>query len=184
VQDKESDSSVESTTENRIECWKDVVGGKSRGRVYGTADLAANIHDGVSSHTQPSTISRVILPTKEQFQEAERLREKVRQATQRATVADEKVAATSEGLIETNKKCAMMEEEMKLMKRQLALVLERQTTNSSTGTSHVHPYYDPLLDDQPIPWTWTSWGKSYYNFVLAKFQYLMQITTLLKLKFL
>jgi len=44
-----------------------------------------------------------------------------------------------------------MEEEMKLMKQQLALVLERQTADSSTGTSHVHPHYDPLLDDQPIP---------------------------------
>ena len=63
VRDKESDSFAESTMTTRIECWKDVVGGKSRGRVYGTADLAANIHDGVSSLTQPSTISRAILPT-------------------------------------------------------------------------------------------------------------------------
>jgi len=50
------------------------------------------------------------------LQEAERLREEVRQATQRATAADEKATATSEGLVETNMKCAMMEEEMKLMK--------------------------------------------------------------------
>ncbi|QCD84046.1 hypothetical protein DEO72_LG2g4396 [Vigna unguiculata] len=97
VRDKESDSFAESTMTTRIECLKDVVGGKSRGRVYGTADLAANIHD-------------------EQLQEAERLREEVRQATQRATAADEKATVTSEGLVETNMKCAMMEEEMKLMK--------------------------------------------------------------------
>jgi len=34
-----------------------------------------------------------------------------------------------------------------------------------------------------IPWTWTWWGKSYYNFVLVKFQYFMYIRTLLKLIF-
>ena len=79
--------------------------------------------------------------------EAERLREEVRQATQRATTIDEKVVATFEGLVETNKKCVMMEEEMKLMKRQLALMLERHTIGTSMGTSHMHPRYDPLLDD-------------------------------------
>ncbi|QCD84151.1 hypothetical protein DEO72_LG2g4501 [Vigna unguiculata] len=72
----------------------------------------------------------------------QRLREEVRQATQLVTASDEKAATTSEGLVETNKKCAMMEEEMKSVKRGLTLVLERQTTNTSTGTSHVHPHYD------------------------------------------
>ena len=115
--------------------------------------MVANIHDGVSSLTQPSTSSHVTLPTQEQLQVAERLHEEVRQATQRATTANEKVVATSKGLVETNKKCAMMEEEMKLIKRQLALVLERHTIDSSMGTSHVHLHYDLVLDDQPIPWT-------------------------------
>jgi len=49
------------------------------------------------------------------LQKANRLREEVRQATSRVITTDEKAAATSEGLVETNKKCAMMEEQMKLM---------------------------------------------------------------------
>jgi len=62
VQDKELDNSAESTATTRIECWKNVVGRKSKGRVYDTRDLAVNIHHGVSSLTQPSTLSRIIIP--------------------------------------------------------------------------------------------------------------------------
>jgi len=47
--------STRTTTTTNIQCWKDVVGGKSRGGVYNTRDLATNIHHGVSSLTQPST---------------------------------------------------------------------------------------------------------------------------------
>jgi len=35
----------------KLQAWKEVAGGKSRGRVYGTADLAANYRQGVSSLT-------------------------------------------------------------------------------------------------------------------------------------
>ena len=36
----------------KLQTWKEVVGGKSRGRVYGTTDMAANFRQGVSSLTQ------------------------------------------------------------------------------------------------------------------------------------
>jgi len=39
--------------------WKEVVGGKRRGQVYGIADLAANYRQGVSSLTQPSSFASV-----------------------------------------------------------------------------------------------------------------------------
>jgi len=45
LRDKESDTSAESTTETRNEYWRDVVGGKSRGRFYDTRDLAVNIYE-------------------------------------------------------------------------------------------------------------------------------------------
>jgi len=41
----------------KLQASKEVVGGKSRGRVYGTGDLAANYHQGVSSLTQLSFVA-------------------------------------------------------------------------------------------------------------------------------
>jgi len=37
----------------KFQCWKEVVGGKSRGRFYGTMDLATNFLHGASSLTRP-----------------------------------------------------------------------------------------------------------------------------------
>jgi len=36
----------------KLQAWKEVAGGKSRGRVYRTKDLAANYCQGLSSLTQ------------------------------------------------------------------------------------------------------------------------------------
>jgi len=61
----ESNSSTThtTTTTTKIQCWKDVVGRKSRGGVCGIENLAANIHHDVSSLTQPPTLARTIHPT-------------------------------------------------------------------------------------------------------------------------
>ncbi|QCD94575.1 LRR receptor-like serine/threonine-protein kinase FLS2 [Vigna unguiculata] len=107
VRDMETDNFVGATTTTKIQCWKDVAGGKSRGRVYGTRDLAANIHH------------------------------EVKQATMRAD--------------EIDKKYALVQEELSLIKQQLAMMLEKQGGGSSTGTSRVHPHYDEDLDDHPVP---------------------------------
>ena len=39
-------------TPTKLQTWKEAAGGKSRDRVYGTTDLAANLRQGVSSPTQ------------------------------------------------------------------------------------------------------------------------------------
>ena len=77
------DSSTRTTTTTKIQCWKDVAGGKSRGKVYGTRDLAANIHHSVSSLTQPFTLAHTIHPRLGQLVETKRLLEKVKQANMR-----------------------------------------------------------------------------------------------------
>jgi len=117
VQDIKSDGSTRSTTTTKIDCSKDIAGGTSRGGVDATGDLAANIHHGASSFTQPLTSIRTIHSTHEKLLETERLHEEVRQATLRAAAADEKAAvanqravATLKGLAETNKKFDVMEE--------------------------------------------------------------------------
>jgi len=133
----ETDNSAGATTTTKIQCWKDVAGGKSSGRIYGTGDLAANIHHVVSSLTQPSTLTRTIHPRPGQLIETERLLEEVKQATMRAD--------------ETNKKYALVQEELSLIKQQLAMMLEKQGGGSSIGTSRVHTHYDEDLDDHPVP---------------------------------
>ena len=72
-----------------------------------------------------------------QLIETERLLEEVKQATMRAD--------------ETDKKYALVQEELSLIKQQLAMMLEKQGGGSSTGTSRVHPHYDEDLDDHPVP---------------------------------
>jgi len=41
----------------KLQTWKEVVGGKSRGRVYDTRDLAANYRQRVSFLTQPPFVA-------------------------------------------------------------------------------------------------------------------------------
>ena len=67
----------------KLQCWKDVVGGKSGGRCYGTADLASNIRHGVSSLTQPS----ILAPSSDYFSHNEQLHQQVMQANEKADQA-------------------------------------------------------------------------------------------------
>jgi len=83
VRDMETDSFVGTSTTTKIQCWKDVVGGKSRGGVYCIGDLAANIHHGVSFLAQLSILVRTIHPRSGQLVETKRLLEEVKQANMR-----------------------------------------------------------------------------------------------------
>jgi len=88
------------STSTRLQCLKEVARGKSRGRVYGTGDLGANIQPGVTSLTQP-----FLSHTKD---ERARHNERLEQE-----------------LAVTKRHCAIIQEEMKLIRQQLALVLEK-----------------------------------------------------------
>ncbi|WVZ21389.1 hypothetical protein V8G54_008711 [Vigna mungo] len=104
----------------KIQCWKDVVGGKSKGRVYGTADLAANIRHGVSSLTQPSLLAAATDHI-DHSAENEQLRQQVTQANITAREAMER--------------CAKLEDTMQLLKQQMAMMMERQVGDRSTSTT-------------------------------------------------
>ncbi|XP_027904285.1 uncharacterized protein LOC114164025 isoform X2 [Vigna unguiculata] len=110
----------------KIQCWKDVAGGKSKGRVYGTADLAANIRHGVSSLTQPSLLAaatnHIDLSATDHIDysaENEQLRRQVTQANITAREAMEK--------------CAKLEDTMQLLKQQMAMMMERRVEDMSTS---------------------------------------------------
>ena len=143
----QSDNSEGSTSNSqpinpttKLQCWKDVVGGKSRGRCYGTADLASNIRHGVSSLTQPS----ILAPSSDYFSHNEQLHQQVMQANERADQATQ-IAA------QANQKCAMLEDKIKFMEQKLTMMMERQQGDTSTSTSQVHPHYARNFDDQPLP---------------------------------
>ncbi|XP_068495492.1 uncharacterized protein [Phaseolus vulgaris] len=109
----------------KLQCWKDVAGGKSRGRVYGTADLAANFRHGALSLTQPSVLASTI-DRDEQFAQNSQLRHQILEATERANQA--------------NQRTAELKETVRLMQQQLAMMMERYVADTPIDTSEVHPH--------------------------------------------
>jgi len=122
-----STSDIQSTT--KLQCWKDVVGGKSRGRCYGIADLSTNIWHGVSSITQPN-----ILPSSINYMaENEQLCRKVVEANQIVN--------------QTNQNVVMLMDRIHLLEQKLAM-MERHQPDTSTSTSQVHSHYAEQFDYQ------------------------------------
>ena len=81
---------------HKIQLWREVSGGVTRGRCYGTADLSANVRDNAPTLTQqssaPSQSSRYAAPD----QEAARAREEVAKAREEAARAREDAARARE----------------------------------------------------------------------------------------
>ncbi|XP_068484174.1 uncharacterized protein [Phaseolus vulgaris] len=108
----------------KLQTWKEAAGGKSRGRVYGTADLAANIRQGVSSLTQASASD----------------------TSQSGQVTENQMLRAE--LSMWSQKYAYLEDELKVIKDKL-ISMEREKTTSNS-TTQFHHEYDPEQDDQPI----------------------------------
>ncbi|XP_068494640.1 uncharacterized protein [Phaseolus vulgaris] len=108
----------------KLQTWKEAAGGKSRGRVYGTADLAANIRQGVSSLTQASASD----------------------TSQSGQVTENQMLRAE--LSMWSQKYAHLEDELKVIKDKLISMEQEKTTSNST--TQFHHEYDPEQDDQPI----------------------------------
>ena len=143
IQDDKSERSTTNTLDaaTKLQAWKEVVGGKSRGRVYGIADLATNVLQGASSLSPPCFLPPhhiIILPENDRFHaKVQNLEEAAMKATQDAQRA--------------NKRASYLEHTLKMMQDQLAMMMEQQHASASTGTSQVHPNYAQNRDDQPLP---------------------------------
>ena len=72
----------------KLQARKEVAGGKSRGRVYGTTDLAANYCQGVSALTQSSFIATAIDYSTQMARE-ERFQNKLNEAKEEARTTRE-----------------------------------------------------------------------------------------------
>jgi len=109
----------------KLQTWKEAAGGKSRGQVYGTANLAANFCQGVSSLTQASAYNT---SQSEHVVENQMLRAELSMWSQ---------------------KYAHLEDELKVIKDKL-ISMERDK-NASNSTTQFDHQYDPEQDDQPVP---------------------------------
>jgi len=109
----------------KLQTWKEAAGGKSRGWVYGTEDLAANLRKGVSSLTQASASG----------------------TSQSGHVVENEMLRAE--LSMWSKKYAHLEDEPKVIKDKLiSMERDKATSNSTTQFDH---QYDPEQDDQPVP---------------------------------
>ena len=109
----------------KLQTWKEAVGGKSRGRVYGTADLAANLRKGVSSLTQASASG----------------------TSQSGHVVENEMIRVE--LSMWSQKYSHLEDERKVIKDKI-ISMERDKAASNNTTQFDHQY-DPEQDDQPVP---------------------------------
>jgi len=128
----QADSSQDSSTDvhqldpaTKLQTWKEVAGGKTRGRVYGTTDLAVNFRQGVSSLTQSSASGT---SQSEHVHENQLLRVELSMWGQ---------------------KYAHLEDEMKVIKEKF-ISMEHEKNASSSTTQFDHEY-DSEQDDQPVP---------------------------------
>jgi len=108
----------------------DVVGGKSRGRVYGTRDLTANSRHGASSLTHPLVLTCNI-DHDYQLAEKAQLKQQILQVNAKANRVDQR--------------SAQLKEKVRLMQQQVAMMMEKHVADTSTSTSQVHPNYPKTL---------------------------------------
>lgn len=131
----------------KLRLWSESAGGRTRGRVYGTADLSVNLRRGCTSFTQKSQDHHGSMY--EMSLEAERAA-RVR-AEEKAAIAEKKAdeaLAQSQVAIDLNKQLMIQMVEFKkfIMER------DRRSGNGSCSATQPpsHPHYDDNLDDQSL----------------------------------
>ena len=137
---------------SKLQLWKEVAGGKTRGRCYGTADLSSNIRLGVSSLTRESRAPVGLADDPQHSDDTEALRHEAITARQEAVQANQRAAQANKSAEEANQRSARLEHTLQTVLERMA-VLERQSGVGSTSASQaqqVHPHYDDDLDDQPL----------------------------------
>ncbi|XP_058726544.1 uncharacterized protein LOC131597901 [Vicia villosa] len=149
------------------EIWTDCAGGRSRGRVYGTTDLAINLKKGSTNFVKPAKSSRgSMFRTSLESERAARVRaEQVAEATAaRLQEATEAIRVSNEAARRAEEQVKMATEFAKKMESEFDKKMERETNAfkafimKTIGTRHggstsgvippSNPHYDEDLDDQ------------------------------------
>lgn len=136
VNDASTDGMQEVDGARKLQLWQDVVGGRTRGRCYGTADMSLNVRRGMSSLTQESHVSSSHGNGFE-TEEVVALREEATRAREEAAKAREEAALAREQTVNLEAQFHAMMERMAALER-----------NSSRGRPH--PDYDDDLDDHSL----------------------------------
>ncbi|GAU47010.1 hypothetical protein TSUD_403200 [Trifolium subterraneum] len=119
----------------KLQLWTESVGGRTRGRVYGTGDLSANLGRGCTSLIQQSQNSHGSMYVSLEAQRA------AREIQEAKAWADEAIAEAQEA---------------KAIAQTQAKMSEERSQNSANGScspnhaSNSHPDYDDDLDDQSL----------------------------------
>ncbi|XP_050896801.1 uncharacterized protein LOC127103594 isoform X3 [Lathyrus oleraceus] len=122
----------------KLELWKEVAGGKSRGRCYGTADFAINLRHGATSLTQESRE-----PYSGRCDHAMHL-EAIDAARKEAAAARQEASTARQEAAEAKQHFLLLEEQLlKVMNRMKTL--ERKSAGASISVIRAHrrcPYND------------------------------------------
>ncbi|XP_058751639.1 uncharacterized protein LOC131645254 [Vicia villosa] len=114
----------------RIQMWKDVAGGKTRGRCYGVAQLAHNVRYGVSFLTQVSITN----PNREADNQA-------------IEAARAEAAAAREEAARANARTDELAKQFEDLRKMFDMFQSRQT-GSSSAPSSVHVHYNYSEDEE------------------------------------
>lgn len=117
----------------KLDLWQEVVGGRTRGRCYGTADLSSNFRRGISSLIQVSQEH----PSRSGGFEAEEvvvLREATTRAQEKAARAEEKAARAEERAARVEARYDDLEGRLRAMMERMT-ALEHQSGSASCSES-------------------------------------------------
>ncbi|WJX73437.1 hypothetical protein P8452_57219 [Trifolium repens] len=128
----------------RIEIWKDISGGKSRGRCYGVGHLAPNLRHGVTHLTDEADAHHIRVEN----QKIEAARAEAARARADAEAAKANVAAARAEAVAANANYKSLETKLEEFQRRMMALESGSCSGHSRQSSH--PHYDNELDDQSV----------------------------------
>ncbi|XP_058735947.1 uncharacterized protein LOC131608020 [Vicia villosa] len=129
TQATQSGADVDGST--RIQMWKEVAGGKTRGRCYGSAQLARNVRYGVSFLTQVSITN----PNREADNQA-------------IEAARAEAAAACEEAARANARTDELAKQFEDLRKMFDMFQSRQAGRPSTSSEHSHYDYSEEEEDE------------------------------------
>ncbi|WJX52560.1 hypothetical protein P8452_38659 [Trifolium repens] len=149
TQATQTDDGVTSVTQEvdgseKIQIWKDVSGGKSRGRCYGVGHLAPNLRYGVTHLTDEADAHHIRVEN----QKIEAARAEAARARADAEAAKADATAARADAAAANANYKSLETKFEEFQRRMMALESGSCSGHSRQSSH--PHYDNELDDQSV----------------------------------
>jgi hypothetical protein len=145
----QTDDGVTSVTQEvdgseKIQIWKEVAGGKSRGRCYGVGHLAPNLKHGVTHLTDEADAHHIRVEN----QKIEAARDEAARACADAEAAKADAAAARADAAAANANYKSLETKFEEFQTRMMALESGSCSGHSRQSSH--PHYDNELDDQSV----------------------------------